>query len=107
MACGDAYTSGIVGRVALNDPRTVEVSHDALYPQSPRRGDLEKMIAGAIKSAIDAHGPITRANVSSAAKRVTGLFNSTHYSCPYCEERLRVNVGLLAENTELKRQSGK
>lgn len=34
------------------------------------RGRVESSIAGALKMAVDAHGPITRANVSSAAKRV-------------------------------------
>lgn len=37
-----------------------------------RRGELEKAIVGSLKSCIDAHGPITRLNVSSAAKRVIG-----------------------------------
>ena len=34
------------------------------------RGHAEKVIAGALKSAIDAHGLITVENRSSAAKRV-------------------------------------
>ncbi len=34
------------------------------------RGTLEKKIVGALKMAIDAHGPITRLNISSAAHRV-------------------------------------
>ena len=35
------------------------------------RADLERQIVGALRSAIDAHGPITRLIVGSAAKRVT------------------------------------
>lgn len=34
------------------------------------RAAVERAIGGALTSAIDAHGPITRANRSSAAKRV-------------------------------------
>lgn len=34
------------------------------------RARVEREIAGALKSAIDAHGPINRENVGSAAKRV-------------------------------------
>ncbi len=36
------------------------------------RGSLEKAIAGALKSAISAHGPIDLGNIPSAAKRVIG-----------------------------------
>jgi len=35
-----------------------------------RRSPIEKRIVSAIVSAVDAHGPVTRDNVSSAAKRV-------------------------------------
>lgn len=35
-----------------------------------RRGSFERMIAGALKDSIQQHGPITKGNVSSAAKRV-------------------------------------
>ena len=31
---------------------------------------LEKLVAGALKSAIDAHGPISKDNLSSASKRI-------------------------------------
>lgn len=34
------------------------------------RSEIEKEIVGALKNAIDSHGPITRVNVHSAAKRV-------------------------------------
>lgn len=34
------------------------------------RSVVEQAICGALKSAIDAHGPIGRSNVSSAGKRV-------------------------------------
>lgn len=34
------------------------------------RAAVERQIVGALKSTIDAHGPITRENVSSAAKRI-------------------------------------
>jgi hypothetical protein len=86
--------------------RTVEIAHDLVYPQKPPRNDLERMVAGALKSAIDAHGPITRTNLSSAAKRVVGLFQSPdgRLGCPYCRERLRINVGLVAEVSEQKKR---
>lgn len=35
-----------------------------------QRGSLERHIVGALKMAIDAHGPITRENASSAGHRV-------------------------------------
>ena len=43
----------------LPDPR-IEMS----------RSQFERIVAGAIKCAIDAHGPVTVENRSSAAKRV-------------------------------------
>ncbi len=38
-----------------------------------QRGSLERKIVGALKMAIDAHGPITLDNVSSAAHRVINI----------------------------------
>jgi len=35
-----------------------------------QRGSIEKAIAGALKSTIEAHGPITEEWVASSAKRV-------------------------------------
>lgn len=35
-----------------------------------QRSSIEKRIANGLVSAADSHGPITRANVSSAAKRI-------------------------------------
>ena len=40
------------------------------------RSKLERQIAGALKSAIAAHGPITLVNHSSATKRVYGLLKA-------------------------------
>lgn len=37
------------------------------------RKQLERLLAGAMKSCIDAHGPITRDWTGSAAKRMIGL----------------------------------
>lgn len=36
------------------------------------RARIEKAIVGALQSTIDAHGPITKENCSSAAKRIYG-----------------------------------
>lgn len=41
--------------------------------KSSDRSGFEKAIVGALKSAIDAHGPITKENVSSAAKRIVSV----------------------------------
>jgi hypothetical protein len=41
--------------------------------KSSDRSGFERAIVGALKSAIDAHGPITKENVSSAAKRVVSV----------------------------------
>lgn len=40
------------------------------------RGPLESKIVGAIRDAINAHGPITKENAPSAAKRVIGAIKS-------------------------------
>jgi len=40
------------------------------------RSKIEKMICGALQSAIDAHGPITKDNKNSAAKRILGQLRS-------------------------------
>lgn len=37
------------------------------------RAKLEKQIAGALRSTIDAHGPITREWIGSATKRIISL----------------------------------
>lgn len=42
-------------------------------PPGLSRSQLERQVCGALKQAIDAHGPITRENVSSAAKRVVSM----------------------------------
>ena len=36
------------------------------------RGSFEKRTCGAIRSAVDAHGPVTRETAASAAKRIVG-----------------------------------
>jgi hypothetical protein len=41
------------------------------------RKQLEKLLAGAMKSCIDAHGPITRDWTGSAAKRMIGLLKQS------------------------------
>jgi hypothetical protein len=37
-----------------------------------QRAALERLICGALRSAVDAHGPITKETAPSAAKRVIG-----------------------------------
>lgn len=37
---------------------------------------LHKLISGALKSTIDAHGPITLNSIGSAAKRIVGLIST-------------------------------
>ena len=37
---------------------------------APSRESLERAVKGALSSAIDAHGPITKQNLGSATKRV-------------------------------------
>lgn len=39
-------------------------------------GWIERVVVGGLKSAIDAHGPIDRQNISGAAKRVAGLLRA-------------------------------
>lgn len=46
------------------------VSDKVLNRILSNRGTVEKRIVGALKSCIDAHGPIGLSNVSSAAKRI-------------------------------------
>lgn len=40
------------------------------------RAKLEKQIAGVLRSTIDAHGPITRVWIGSAAKRIISLLKA-------------------------------
>lgn len=44
------------------------------------RPAVERQVVGALKSTIDAHGPITRANVSSAAKRIVSALKAKERS---------------------------
>lgn len=46
-------------------------------PTEVDRRQLERLLAGAMKSCIDAHGPITRDHTSSAAKRMIGLLKQS------------------------------
>ena len=41
-----------------------------------KRSTLERMVAGALKDAINSHGAITKDNISSAAKRVIGVIKA-------------------------------
>lgn len=45
----------------------------AIDTEKEKASITEKQISGALKSAIDAHGPITNENKSSATKRIIGL----------------------------------
>ncbi len=40
--------------------------------------NIERVIVGALRSAIAAHGPITCERIGSAAKRITGQFKTDH-----------------------------
>lgn len=40
------------------------------------RTSLERVVNGALRSAIDTHGPINRHNYSSASKRIIGALKS-------------------------------
>lgn len=52
--------------------------HNAMkVRQDIDRKKLERLLAGAMKSCIDAHGPITREWTGSAAKRMIGLLKQT------------------------------
>ena len=58
------------------------------------RPQMEKLIAGAIKSTIIAHGPITKEHASSVAKRVIGQvkgYLKDKKQCPMCGEERREN----------------
>jgi Zn-finger nucleic acid-binding protein len=41
-----------------------------------KRGDIERLIVAALRSAIKDHGPIIHENTSNAAKRVIGAMKS-------------------------------
>ena len=53
------------------------------------RGSLESRIVGALRDAIFAHGPITRDNAKSAAKRVIGSIKDFNHSLQ--QKKLRNN----------------
>lgn len=88
---------------AQTDREAVEVSHSVLHATYDRSA-TERAIAGALRSAIDAHGSIDRRNIGSATKRIVKQLTAPdgRPGCPYCQERLRVNVALLMENKELR-----
>lgn len=45
------------------------------------RSLIERLIAGALKCAIDSHGPITIENRASAAKRIYGMLKVLAREC--------------------------
>lgn len=55
----------------LADPK-VALAFGFMLGQLVSAPQVRKEIQGALVAAIDAHGPITRANVGSATKRVAG-----------------------------------
>lgn len=61
---GEAVRRGLTYRFeAYNLPEFIALD-------GPKRGTLERKIVGALKNSINAHGPITKDNLSSAAKRI-------------------------------------
>jgi hypothetical protein len=52
-------------------PADADATETKVAPQDTDR-DLERAIAGALRDAIRAHGPITPARIGSAAKRIAG-----------------------------------
>lgn len=64
------------GKVPVAAPPEQPVGQGSGTPEGYKphqRGDWESAIAGALKQAIDAHGPITKEWIGSAAKRIVGL----------------------------------
>lgn len=41
--------------------------------------DLERQVIGALRSTIEAHGPITKEQIGSAAKRIAGQLTARTY----------------------------
>lgn len=50
-----------------------------------QRGHLERQVVGAIRDAINAHGPIVNGNAHSAAKRVIGAIKTFNRKVRACE----------------------
>lgn len=59
--------------------KTMNISGGA---QKITRSRVEKAISGALKSALDAHGPVTAENRTSAAKRIYGVLRGEGYVPP-------------------------
>jgi hypothetical protein len=56
-------------------PESESSTPTAPRPVSTTRAAIERQVAGALKSCVDAHGPITVQFITSAAKRVVGALN--------------------------------
>jgi hypothetical protein len=65
---------------ALNVPRTTpldELPHlVALRCRTVSKTELDRLVRGAVKSAIDTHGPVDIKHLTSAAKRITGQIHA-------------------------------
>jgi predicted nuclease of predicted toxin-antitoxin system len=65
---------------ALQVPRATpldELPHlVALRCRSVSKTELDRLVRGALKCAIDAHGPVDTKHLTSAAKRITGSIHA-------------------------------
>lgn len=71
-------SAALANLAALLDPDTASGDdlRQAGWLNLSRRSEIEKAINGALISAVDAHGPIERANVHVASKRMFGALKT-------------------------------
>ncbi len=62
------------------------------------RGKLERLVVGAVKDCINAHGPITKNNASSVGKRVIGVIK--HFNKGVKHDNARKDGLLVTEGSE-------
>lgn len=67
---------GLCGLPAMRRRHLQEMHRVMNLVDIGNRSQIESAIAGALKATIDAHGPITRENRPSAAKRIYGELKS-------------------------------
>lgn len=71
------------------------------------RARLERMISAALRQCIDAHGPIDKAWIGSAAKRISGALKSIRQEIGFNDpkvKRFRDNVLTLKQIKEIENE---
>jgi hypothetical protein len=94
--CSDGGTHGDTRKVAVVEASVLE-ERDRIIEEFRERGmTLDQLLADEVTAAV-----ALRSQLTEARARNLELLKS---ECPNCDERLRVNVGLVIENKELRKR---